>query len=213
MLKSPFAPHIGFAATHRSVLATEQPHPEEWAALGRRAVAGRRDAFALGRIAARRAMAHLLTSPPPVLPGRDRAPCWPEGIVGAITHAGEWGVAAAAHCPRTRAIGLDLAWLPDLREVNIAETIADADERRWIDGDARRLLALFSAKESVFKALYPSYGEFFGFENVTVQWTEDPAPGFSVRLLRPLGPLATTGDRLWVGVRWTGDFVLSWLSL
>ena len=34
-------------------------------------------------------------------------------------------------------------------------------------------VALFSAKEAAFKALYPVLGRRLGFEDITVSWTDD----------------------------------------
>jgi enterobactin synthetase component D len=215
MLHSPFPDHVRFAAVHDETLGQEQPHPEELAALGAGAAPSRQRAFALGRVAARKALEGLLHNPPPVLPGDDRAPCWPEGIVGSITHAAEWGLAAADRRSRTRALGLDLAYLPELHGMEIAPLVADAEELRWIDGDPRRLLALFSAKESIYKALYPACRSFFAFHDVTTRWSEAPTPGFHVQLLRPLSPLWPTGAGLRAAVCWCGEFVLTsvWLPV
>lgn len=109
----------------------------------------------------------------------------------------------------TRALGLDLAYLPELNGMEVESLVADAQERRWIDGDPRRLLAVFSAKESVFKALYPECRKFFGFEDVTLRWAETPAPGFDVKLVRALGSGWDAGAGLRAGARWWGDIVLT----
>src|SRR5690348_13963037 len=53
-----------------------------------RAVLGRRVAFATGRACARRALARLEVTAFDLRNGLDRAPRWPTGIVGSITHTG-----------------------------------------------------------------------------------------------------------------------------
>jgi 4'-phosphopantetheinyl transferase EntD len=59
-------------------------YPEE-AVHVERAVEKRRRDFALGRACARRALAVLDDRPPTaILVGEERAPVWPEGIVGSI---------------------------------------------------------------------------------------------------------------------------------
>jgi enterobactin synthetase component D len=214
MFESPFPSHVCFAAVHEAVLASERPHPEELASLSGATVPKRRRAFAVGRVAARKALERLSPGPPPpVLPGLDRAPCWPAGIVGSISHSGGWGLAAVDRVSRTLTLGLDLEYLPELSDIEIAGLVADDDELQWIGADPRRLLALFSAKESLYKALYPCCGAYFDFDAVTARWSDAPTSGFEVTLLRPLGPRWPIGSRLRTGVRWSGDFVLTWLWL
>ena len=167
----------------------------------------------LGRVAAKRALKGLLDNPPPILPAHDRAPCWPEGIVGSITHTAEWGLAAVDQRSRTRALGIDLAHLSELPGMEIAHMVADADEQQWIAGESSRLLTLFSAKESIFKALYPECLAYVGFHDVTTRWSEAPTPGFQVHLLRQLGPLWPSGASLRVSVRWYNEFVLTSVRL
>jgi len=214
LFESPFPEHVRFVAVNGATLGPEQPHAEELAALGDRASPSRKRAFTHGRVAARKAMKGLLDDPPPVLPGHDRAPRWPEGVVGSITHAAGWGLAAADERSRTRALGLDFACLSELPDTQIARLVADADELQWIAGDPRRLLAMFSAKESVYKALFPECRSFFGFHDAITRWSESPTPGFDVQLLRHLSPLWPTGASLRAAVCWSGEFVLTsvWLS-
>ncbi|MBN1173619.1 MAG: 4'-phosphopantetheinyl transferase, partial [Micromonosporaceae bacterium] len=59
--------------------------PEE-APLVARAVPRRRAEFTTGRHCARLALASLGVEPAAILAGPDRAPRWPAGIVGTITH-------------------------------------------------------------------------------------------------------------------------------
>ncbi|GAB3946415.1 hypothetical protein GCM10027614_39920 [Micromonospora vulcania] len=58
----------------------------EQACLGERAVESRRRDFTAGRVCARRAMADLGLPASAVPAAADRAPVWPAGVVGAITH-------------------------------------------------------------------------------------------------------------------------------
>ena len=62
----------------------------------------------------------------------------------------------------------------------------NARERKLIEGARERELAttIFSAKESLFKCLYPRVGVFFDFEDAEVEWIVKSA--FGVRLQRDL---------------------------
>jgi 4'-phosphopantetheinyl transferase EntD len=187
-------------------------HPAERAGLSAKAVPKRRAEFAAGRRAAHAALA-ALGQPPVALPVRtDRAPAWPNGLVGALTHTRGWALACAAPITAHGGLGLDLEHVEGVRRMAIAPKVADADELAWMGDDRRRLTALFSAKEAVFKALHPRYGAFFGFHAVTMRWRPD-AEHFHTRLLQPLGPNYPAGATLAVTARWFGDYVLSatWL--
>lgn len=203
---SPFPPGIAFAlardATEADLL------PAEAADLSPRAVAKRRQDFQNGRLAAARCLAHLNLPRTPIRSGSDRAPIWPDGVIGSLTHSGGIALAAMGRCAEWSAIGLDLEHLSGVRRLAIAERIADADERSWIGQSRRRLMAVFSAKESIFKALYPAHQAWFGFEAVTLRPT---ATGFDAVLRQPLD--RPVGSIVPVGVRWHGDAVLTWVAL
>lgn len=207
---SPFPPTARFAHVALGG-ALPTPHPDEARALGPRAVDKRRREFAGGRAAARTALAALgLDPPPPVPAAADRAPIWPEGVVGAITHTRSDALAAVARRADCGGLGLDLEHLGGLRRLDVARQVADADERAWIGADLRRLLAVFSAKESIYKALYPRHGRYFGFGAVTLTPTD---AGFEATLNEALGPGYPAGSRVPISVRWYGDQVLTavWL--
>ena len=158
--------------------------PEEEATLGG-AVEKRRRDFALGRACARRALAELGLEATPILPGAQRQPLWPPGIVGSITHCPGYCAAAVARRARLASIGIDAEVheaLPD----GVLGMIALAEERAWLDaaprGGVRWDRVLFSAKESVYKAWFPLTGRWLGFEDALV--TIDPGLAtFHARLL------------------------------
>ncbi len=207
---SPFPATVRFVHVALDA-ALPAPHPDEARALGPRAVDKRRREFAGGRAAARAALGALGFDPaPPVPAAADRAPSWPEEVVGAITHTRTDALAAVARRADCGGLGLDLEHLGGLRRMDVARQVADAAERAWIGVDRRRLLALFSAKESIYKALYPRHGRYFSFGAVTLAPTD---AGFEARLNEPLGPGYPAGARVPISVRWYGDQVLTavWL--
>ncbi|MEV5612332.1 4'-phosphopantetheinyl transferase superfamily protein [Streptomyces sp. NPDC052225] len=150
------------------------------------AVPARRAEFLQVRQCARRALTAAGFRAGPLLPGPDRAPRWPAGAVGSMTHCTGYRAAAVAPTARIRAVGIDAepheALPPEVRAL-----IADPGERAAL----RRLATehprvhwdrlLFSAKESVFKAWYPLTGEWLDFHDAQVAL--DPASGgFTARL-------------------------------
>lgn len=152
------------------------PAPAETTEAERRqvekAVLKRQREFLTGRVAARRALERLgiPTSEIPVLP--NRAPQWPEGIVGSIAHSKDFCMVAVAHAHSIAGIGLDVE--PDSPlEAELWPRICRPEELAWLleypaaerGGWARRF---FCAKEAVYKAQHPSSGVFLGFQDLKI---------------------------------------------
>lgn len=124
--------------------------------------------FAAGREAARLALADIGAAPMPIPMRRDRAPDWPVGLAGSITHADGLALAAVLRAPAT--IGIDLEPDADLPP-DTFDLILTPAERGMFDLRAAR--AVFSAKETFFKAQYPRTGAMIGFDAVTVALSDD----------------------------------------
>jgi 4'-phosphopantetheinyl transferase EntD len=176
--------------------------PEEAAAIAA-AVDRRCREFTAGRLAARRAMVALGAPALPIPSGPDRAPVWPDRIVGSISHTATACVAAVARAPAVRSLGIDLepaaALAPDL-----VASICTGPELAWLDAQpaARRgrlATLIFSAKECAYKAQYPLTRTLCGFDAMRVEL--DPGGTWRAILLRPIPPFAA-GDAL------TGRFAL-----
>lgn len=146
-----------------------------------RAVAKRRREFAFGRACARGALAELGREPV-ALPAADGgAPIWPPDLAGSITHTNELAAAAVVPVDTARALGIDLESVAHAaRTPSLLATVTTADERvRFATLSALPLAALvFSAKESVYKCLYPLGRHFLDFSDVEL--VIDPAGRFTV---------------------------------
>jgi len=166
--------------------------PGEGEALSR-ALPIRRREFAAGRAAARRALVALGLPPAPIPMAPDRAPIWPEGLFGSISHSASLCLAVVGRAPLS--LGLDLE--PDAPlEEDLLPTICRPEELARLPEPARGNLArlIFSAKEATYKALYPLTGVILDFADLEV--TLEPEAGrFTARLNRPLAPFAM-GDLL-----------------
>lgn len=129
--------------------------------------------FAAGRRAARQAMGAAGLSRAAIPMGPDRAPVWPDGVVGSISHGGGSCLAAAAARRDCALIGLDIepdAALPE----GLAPLICDPVEARLLasrPAAARDRLArlLFSAKECAYKAQYPLSRQLLDFDALQVR--------------------------------------------
>ncbi|MBB6421403.1 4'-phosphopantetheinyl transferase [Streptomyces sp. AK010] len=172
------------------------PFPEEEAAVAAAGVERRRS-FRTVRHCARLAMADLGRPPAPVTPGASRAPCWPEGLVGSMTHCAGYRGAALGPASALLSIGIDAEPHRPVPE-RLAQAVSLLEERAALARltavyphiHAERLL--FSAKEAVYKAWFPLTRSWLGFDEATVSFLPDGR--FTARLLPP-GPVVD-GSRL-----------------
>ena len=147
-------------ATHPPLLPGEAAHLA-------RAQPVRIAEFTAGRSAARQAMQELGVAPQPILTAPDRAPIWPVGLVGSISHCADWCVAVLAHSSTYAAIGVDIeddSPLPD----DLADEICSPTERARAAGQSCGTKRIFCAKEAAYKAQYPLTGALFGFDRFEV---------------------------------------------
>jgi 4'-phosphopantetheinyl transferase EntD len=137
------------------------------------AVEKRRREFLVGRVCAHDALAKLGATPAALLAGLDRAPVWPAGYVGSITHTDRHCAAAVARLDaEIQTVGIDLEPAEDL-PADLWETVCRAEERAWIaefpaeqQGSLAR--AIFSAKECAFKAQFPITRAMLEFDEIGV---------------------------------------------
>ncbi len=159
------------------------PLPEEAAAVAR-AVEKRRREFAAGRACARAALARLGCVAGAIPVGPTRAPVWPVGFVGSITHCEGFCCAVAAASDTVAALGVDAEDATELdaasaRHVLRPDETAALLRRAAPDGAGWPKLA-FSAKEAVFKCLHPLTGARFDFHDVAISFSGDGAFASSI---------------------------------
>lgn len=157
----------------------------------RRAVPARRQEFAAGRGAAREALSALGLPAAAITVGGDRAPVWPGGVVGSISHAAGFAVALVARAEDSLAVGIDIEPHEPLPQ-DVVTTILRRDEAAPDDPLAAR--AVFAAKEATYKALYPLMKEIWDFGDLGIRLDRD-ATRFAAILHRPAGRFGA-GTRL-----------------
>ncbi|MCC1482665.1 4'-phosphopantetheinyl transferase family protein [Roseibaca sp. Y0-43] len=143
------------------VLAVEQVRPT------------RAREFGAGRAAAREAMGLLGHPPRPVLQGEDRAPVWPTGLTGSISHTARDCMAVVTDAPEIIALGLDLEPATPLESALWPETCT-MPEMHWLAslGPSQRghfAKLIFSAKEAVYKAQYQVSRQMLEFHDVALE--------------------------------------------
>ncbi|QMR77079.1 enterobactin synthase subunit EntD [Enterobacter sp. RHBSTW-00175] len=136
------------------------PHHTQLTDAGRK----RKAEHLAGRIAA----AHAL--PDHAVPGIGPSgePLWPEGVSGSITHSGTQAMAVATRNQHAL-IGIDCeAILAESEAHEIKDGVIDTEEEAVLSRSgypfALALTLAFSAKESLFKALFPQVQEYMEFD-------------------------------------------------
>jgi|SRR5581483_3435852 len=155
---------------------------EEDCGISSLASAKRRANWMRGRVAARIALGKLGTAQGAVGRGKAGEPIWPHGISGSITHCLPWSVAAVTESSSSVFLGIDLEDTKRIQEFGIENVVCRPAEREWVHEDSNsleRLCRIFSAKEALYKSLFPSFGHYIDFDEVELCWSGEQC-GFQV---------------------------------
>ncbi len=100
--------------------------------------------------------------------GKHRNPLWPYNILGSITHTQSKAICLITYKCNYQYLGVDLERILALTLIaEIKNSIINKQEKDIIDNSQlsfeQAFTLSFSAKESLFKALYPSVGYYFDF--------------------------------------------------
>ncbi len=193
----------GAVSDYSHILAAEE------IAFLQRAVEKRRREFSTGRFLAAKALAELGVKETVVKRGSANEPVWPAGIVGTISHDAELCVVVVARDSCSSGIGVDIEKI-DASVSELLGMILRPDERGATSNpvsDAQVRLT-FSAKESVYKAVYPTVQRFIDFSEVRICFDSEnrtfaarsPESGeLNALLLRGQGSFALTNSHLLTG--------------
>jgi 4'-phosphopantetheinyl transferase EntD len=141
------------------------------------AVLKRKCEFAAGRYCAFEALQSLGISIPIDIPvGPNREPVWPANTIGSISHCQGIAVAVAAHRSDVTYLGVDIEPLisPEICD-QIWHCVVCEKESKFSKGFSSRetfLTVVFSAKEALYKALFPIIKQVVGFDAVKVSGLE-----------------------------------------
>ncbi len=162
--------HVSFdPATFTDADLLWLPHHAELSHAGRK----RKADHLAGRIAAAYALNERTI--PGIGPSGE--PLWPDGMSGSITHSGTQAMAVVIR-ERQALIGIDCeAILPENEAREIKDGIIDAQEEPVLSRSGYpfplALTLVFSAKESLFKALFPRVQAYMGFDSARVTKLDD----------------------------------------
>ena len=174
------------------------PLPEEEPLIAK-SVAKRRNEFITVRYCAREALGELGVQPVPILKGDKGEPCWPDGIVGSLTHCEGYRGAVVAKNDKVRSVGID-AEPHDVLPKGVLDAISLPVERTQLStlpNDLHWDRILFCAKEATYKAWFPVTRRWLGFEDAHITFDVDgngASGGFESRIL--IDPAAVSGPPL-----------------
>jgi 4'-phosphopantetheinyl transferase EntD len=157
------------------------PLPEEEPLIAK-SVAKRRNEFITVRHCARIALGELGVPPVPILKGDKGEPCWPDGVVGSLTHCTGYRGAVVGRSAAVRSVGID-AEPHDVLPDGVLDAISLPEERSEITLKLPDSLhwdrILFCAKEATYKAWFPLTKRWLGFEDAHITFEPD-GPGSAV---------------------------------
>jgi enterobactin synthetase component D len=197
--------------------AQRVPVPDTWSAAAPRRLAS----FLAGRVAATAALraAGCAAPVPPIGREASGAPRWPAGWIGSIAHTDGECVAACARTTDLALLGVDCERRLDdvvAREVvrQVAPECGEGDAGFGTGLSMATTVSLvFSAKEALYKALYPGVGVFFGFEAAECVAIDAEAGRLTLRLRDPLPGGFAAGDSFALSYVCTEELVLTALAV
>ena len=190
MLESLFPP--GVATAHAAGDAPPEPLADIEQRIVKDAIEKRQRDFALGRTCARRALQRLGAPAVAIPAAANRAPVWPDDVVGSITHCDQFAAAAVGWRSEFAGLGLDAEPAAPPLEAGLVRLICTPAEAAALPGHPRLdgldwLRLVFSAKEAVYKAVAPMSGVFLNFHDVEVDFDTERGV-FRARLVRAPDP-------------------------
>jgi len=147
-----------------------------------RSVPKRRAEYLAGRRVAVAALAEAESEAVDLAIAPSRAPAWPAGFAGSISHAAGVAAAIVLREGALRGVGIDIERVVAAGAFDaIVQSVVNAAEQRALEVLARRLgwpMALtiaFSAKESFYKATAGEVGRIFDFGALRIVGVEEAA--------------------------------------
>lgn len=168
----------------------------------RGAVPSRQREFTAGRYCAARAVARLQPSGEPRAIGRGPAgePLWPDGLTGSITHTQALASAAVARLSDARSLGIDTETIIAPARAHAVASVVMRPAEAALGGDAldvlngaTRLTLVFSAKEAVFKCLYPVIRRRFYYADVEIRSADLTDGSFAAEIMTTLSAAFVRG--------------------
>lgn len=132
--------------------------------------------FVAGRYCAKQCLYSLDIRELEVLIGSKREPIWPLNLIGSITHTDDIAECIVSSCPQINCIGIDTEILMDYGKAKKIQhfIINDSEHllfrKNKLNGITFEyfLTSVFSAKEAIFKGIYPHIETYIDFLDIEV---------------------------------------------
>lgn len=175
------------------------------------AVLKRKAEFFAGRFCAATLLGNV-GLPTQVQSAANRAPVWPVGASGAISHSRNQAVCVIATDPALL-VGVDVEhYLSPARCEALGGSIISAQEKMQLPANLPYYQALtlcFSAKESAYKAIYPLVGRYVDFLHASIQ-IDPNLQQFSISLMPELAEIIAVDIRGYYQL--FDDYLLTYIS-
>ncbi len=139
----------------------------------KKSVTIRQAEFLAGRYIASVALENLGIPVANIAIGKNREPIWPSAVVASLSHNRHSALCLAAHSKSCHAVGVDIERIITAERINdIQKVFCSAEEEALLRQSGLSYLTamtlLFSAKESLFKAIYPSIQRIIDFDTACI---------------------------------------------
>lgn len=142
-----------------------------------------------------------------------RAPQWPDGVCGSLSHSHD-RVCALLTRRSDRLLGIDCEQvMANATAQEMAEMIVTPAEQQRLSGLQRPfeqlLTAVFSVKESLYKAVWPQLGQFMTFSDAEVVAVSEACQRMTLRLTRGWSAAFYEGRTFHARLQWQPGAVMS----
>ncbi|HHR9069096.1 TPA: 4'-phosphopantetheinyl transferase family protein [Salmonella enterica subsp. enterica serovar Bovismorbificans] len=162
------------------------------------AVAKRRSEYLCGRLAAQTLLREKQIYAQ-VTQSTEGTPIWPDGWLGSISHTDHCAIAVIAPQNKRCILGIDIEnFNPEALDEIAGAITQESERKRLAKSEIDYNIALhivFSAKESLYKALYPQVRKIFGFESAIITDINTYNQTFSIQLTHALTPSLPAGSQ------------------
>ena len=179
MFSSPFPEFISFYCGQNPADQDFRLLPEEQAIAESFGSQKRCAEFTMGRIYAHSALSRFGLESEPILRNPEtREPRWPDSVWGSITHSAGFAAVAVGLKKEIKGVGIDLESFSRSVDFKIRRHVCVDSELEWLESlptkqANRALRIIFSAKESIFKCIYPGTKTYLTFKDAAVSVNEN----------------------------------------
>ena len=180
------------------------------------AVDKRKSEFLAGRAITAHAFTHLNIPWQNIPIGPKREPIWPNNVQGSITHTREYCACILSTVPNLY-VGIDVEHLLSHNALRSVRHVAMTENDTQVEGSQATLseqhfaTLVFSAKETLYKALFPIAQSFFGFDAATIHGAPSDQK-IRLQLTKTLHPTLTEGQVFTINHQFMDGKVLTWLA-